>query len=108
VNWHEAPAYKIARFITRKIKRFPLPNSFNVSNSINSITDLRNIKFNNNPKHCYFDITNMYTNIPTMEVICITKEILYNNKNIPIADREELMTLIDITLTQNYFQFNTT
>jgi hypothetical protein len=41
-----------------------MPNSLNVKNSIQIINDLQGIDIDENARICYFDIRNMYTNIP--------------------------------------------
>jgi hypothetical protein len=46
------------------------------------ITDLKIIELNKDTRLCSFDITNMYTNIPKIEVINIIKKILENNNEI--------------------------
>jgi hypothetical protein len=98
VNWQIAPAYKIAKFLTQQIKQLiPLPNSFNISNSADQANNLQNIAFD----FCSFDITNMYSNIPIIETTHIINEILTNNNHIPTTEKVELMTLIDITPSQN-------
>jgi hypothetical protein len=66
VNWKQAPAYKIAKLLSKKLQQYiPLPNTFNVKNSTHLIQDLREIPFDSNLHFVSVDITNMYTTIPT-------------------------------------------
>jgi hypothetical protein len=70
INWRNAPAYKLAKMLTKKFQTYiSLPYTFNVKNSIHLIEDLRNIPFNPNLQFASFDITNMYSNVPTGELL---------------------------------------
>ena len=47
INWRNAPAYKLAKMLTKKLQTYiPLPYTFNVKNSVHFIEDLSNIPFN--------------------------------------------------------------
>jgi hypothetical protein len=48
---------------------------------------------------------NMYTNIPVTEVQNIIKEIVNNDNHTP-KKKQELVTLLNTVLEQNYLQFN--
>jgi hypothetical protein len=72
VNWKQAPAYKIAKLLTKKLQQYiPLPNTFNVRNSTHLIQDLADIPFDSYLHFVSFDITNMYTNIPNEKLVNI-------------------------------------
>ncbi|GFG35868.1 hypothetical protein Cfor_05241 [Coptotermes formosanus] len=74
VNWQNAPAYKIAHFITDLLKTLaPLTYTYNVKNSAQQIEDLQDITCDNNLNLASFDTKNMYTNMPTSEVLQIIK-----------------------------------
>jgi hypothetical protein len=47
----------------------------------------------------------MYTNIPLNELINIIHRTLTHN-NIPDNHKNEIITLVKVILSQNYFQFN--
>jgi hypothetical protein len=51
-----------------------------------------------NTRLCSFDIDNMYTKIPTMELKSIIKDILNNEPHITKEEREELVHLVSTTL----------
>jgi hypothetical protein len=58
-----------------------------------------------NTKLCSFDIENMYTNIPTMEL----KDIIETSGTTIITrskKRKRNYYILDINLEQNYLQFN--
>jgi hypothetical protein len=66
VNWKNAPAYKLARMFSEKIKTYTfLPYVFNVKNTTQLIKDLTDIPFDPKLKLAFFDITDMYSNIRT-------------------------------------------
>jgi hypothetical protein len=68
VNWKNAPAYKLSRSLTQKIKELsPLPYPFNVRNSTQLIQELKTTPIL--PSHTFasLDISNMYTNILVAE-----------------------------------------
>ena len=105
INWAITPAYKLARKITKDLKKhIPLPNNFNVKNTIQLINELMDIPYENNIKLASFDITNMYTNIPTNELPNIILN-LCNNNYINPTTQPEILHLCSKILKQNYFQF---
>jgi hypothetical protein len=53
--------------------RLHLPNTYNIQNSVHLTTDLQSIEINEDMRICSFDIQNMYTNIPKVEVLNIIK-----------------------------------
>jgi hypothetical protein len=69
VNWKQAPAYKLAKLLSQLLQtHIPLPNTFNVKNSIHLMKDITEIPYHKNIKLLSFDIENMYSNIPTDEL----------------------------------------
>jgi hypothetical protein len=80
VNWTESPAYKLAKHLNTVLKNtLQLPNAFNIKNTNTLAQSLQLIEIDNNTKMCSFDIENMYTNIPTMEVRNIIDNIMTKN-----------------------------
>ena len=76
VNWTNAPAYKLAKKSAKDLQKYiPLPYAFNVKNSIHLMKDLLDIPYDNNIKLASFDIMNMYTNIPTDELLNIIQNL---------------------------------
>jgi len=68
VNWREAPAYKLARLFTQKIRHLaPLPNTYNMENTTDLITKLKNTFILPQFTLASLDITNLYTIIPVTE-----------------------------------------
>jgi hypothetical protein len=56
-------------------------NPYNIQNYIHLTTDLQSIEIDEGVRMCPFDIENMYTNIPKLEVINIIREWPRNHKN---------------------------
>jgi hypothetical protein len=105
VNWKPAPAYKIAKLLAKKLQQYiPLPNTFNVRNSTHLIQDLADIPFDSNLHFVSFDITNMYTNIPTEELVNII-DFLCKEHFIQDKLRNEIIKISQLIIRQNYFQF---
>jgi hypothetical protein len=101
INWTNAPAYKIAKVLVKKLEAFILlPNVFNVRNSTHLITDLKEIPIDSDLRFASFDIA-MYSNIPTKDLIkqsCYQHELQHNI-------RTEILNLSNILIQQNYFQY---
>jgi hypothetical protein len=82
VNWKNSPGYKLAQLVSSTLSTtLQLPYTFNINNTLSLMQSLNNIEINSNTKLCSFDITNMYTNIPTTELTTIIKEILKTIKS---------------------------
>jgi hypothetical protein len=78
INWTHAPAYHLASRIALIIKQsINLRNTYNANNTTDLMTDLEEIKINQNTRICPFDTVNMYTNIPTDIIIVIATETLH-------------------------------
>jgi hypothetical protein len=77
LNWTHAPAYHLAARVAFFLKyTLSLPNTFNVVNTTDLISDLKKIKLNQDSRMCSFDVVNMYTNVPTDIISSIMTEIL--------------------------------
>jgi hypothetical protein len=70
VNYKNGPSYKLVKLFTGILKLYiPLPNICNVQNSVQLMKDLSEIPFVPELKLTSLDISNMYTNIPTDDLI---------------------------------------
>jgi hypothetical protein len=105
VNLQNAPVYKLARTLVRKLQtHIPLPYGFNIKNTTHLINDLKDIPFDQNLKLASFDISNMYTNIPTDELLTIIESACENNV-VEEALKHDIIKLLKVIVDQNYFQF---
>jgi hypothetical protein len=64
VNWKNAPAYNLAKFIATNIgKCIPMRNAVNVTNCVDLIGDIKKADPDDKLRFVSFDIQNMCTNI---------------------------------------------
>jgi hypothetical protein len=84
INWQQAPAYRLAKLLPECIERdLHLPFAFNIKNSMQLMSELREITpYTQKLRVASFEISNMYTNIPTSEIPKIIDTIC-NYHNIP-------------------------
>jgi hypothetical protein len=69
INWRNAPSYKVSQHLSHILTSLTLlPFSFNIKNTAHLMEDLLQIDINQNTRFASFDISNMYTNIPTQTV----------------------------------------
>jgi hypothetical protein len=105
INCKEAPAYKLAKMLTKKLRiLIPLPYIFNIKNSIQLIEDLLDIPFNKCLKFISFDIENTYSNIPITELTKIIKVTCKQNR-LNREIKNEIIKICNILTKQNYFQY---
>jgi hypothetical protein len=108
VVWQHTPAYKLAKMFSEKIKTYiPLPYAYNVKNTVQFIEDLSDILFDPNLKLASFDITNMYTNIPTEKLLNIIN-IMCDNYNMENTLKQEILRISGLIIAQNCFKFQDT
>ena len=104
VNWRGAPAYKLARLFTQKIKQLaPLPNGRNVDNTRDVIKKLNNTPILTHFTLASLDITNLYMNISVAETWNIISNTLKENLLDP-QTQQALLNLYDVITQQNYSQ----
>jgi uncharacterized protein (DUF1697 family) len=105
VNCKTVLVYKLAKLLTKVLQTYiPLPYTFSVKNTVQFINDLTNIPYNKKLILASFDISNMYTNIPTEELIKIITTACQNN-NIEDNLKQNIIKLSKTIRGQNYFQF---
>jgi hypothetical protein len=108
VNRRNAPTRKLAKFLPDILKRhITLPNAYNVKNT-QLIMDLKLIEINPNSVLTSFDISSMYTNIPTRYLRSIIEKSIMTNLNETCRTQQvqEILTIYDLVTKQNYFSHN--
>jgi hypothetical protein len=104
VNMCSSPSYKLATFVSMHLSNLLcLPYSFNVKNSSQLINDLLDIRFDPQYRLCSFDISNMYTNIPTDKLPTIMQNVM----EVQLIDQDYIkhtLALVQVVLNQNYFR----
>jgi hypothetical protein len=104
-NWRNAPAYKLAKLLTKKLHTYiPLPYTFNIKNTVQLMTDLTDLPYDHTIKFASFDITNMYSNIPKNEVITIIKK-LCEASGTEDSIKQDILKISEVLIEQNYFHF---
>jgi hypothetical protein len=105
VNNISAPTYKLAKFFKKWLSEtLQLSNTYTVYNSIQLAQDLHNLELKVSHRLATFDIKDLYVNLPTQEILQITKSGLISKKLEKPLIQQALMILNTI-LTQNYCQF---
>jgi len=105
INWQNAPAYRLAKLPSKLLQlHIPLPNAFSVKNLVYLMEDLKGITIDQNTKLASFDITNMYSNVPTDELENITK-LISLHQNLDDKITEDIISMTRTIVKQNYFQF---
>jgi hypothetical protein len=103
VNFRNAPSHRLARMLTDILKtHIPLPNVYNVQNSTQLMNDISQIPFVPELKLASLDISNVYTNIPTKDLINIINNICKNH-NIEDTITREIISITNLIITQNHF-----
>jgi hypothetical protein len=104
INNRTAPTYKVAKFMTTLIRdHITLHNLYNIHNSNQLANDITNLKITNECRMVTFDIKDLYVNMPIKERINIVKEMLHINNDTQTS--HQIISLLEIILEQNYFQF---
>jgi hypothetical protein len=105
INWRNAPAYKLAQHISRIFTAYNiLLYTFNIKNTVHLMEDLLQVSINQHTRFASFDITSIYTNIPTQQIPKILTILCRRN----VIDKElsrDLIALTETIVRQNYFRF---
>lgn len=107
VNFTTAPSYKVSKKLVQIIKNsISLKNNHSTKNCTEFINKLKNVQIKPNYRIASFDIVDLYTNIPVHDTIAILKSNL-GEANIRSTDEiNEIITLLEVVLNQNYFIFD--
>jgi hypothetical protein len=104
INMRSSPSYKLSSFVTNCLGNLlGLPFLFNVKNSPQLIQDLTDLRFEPQYRLCSFDISNMYTNIPT-ETLPNKLLSIMEAQSVDTVYSKHILSLVQIVLRQNYFQ----
>jgi len=105
VNWKKAPVCKLAKMLSKKLNiHVPLPYTFNAKKNCPFNTWLTWNSLRSKLKFSSFDITNIYSNIPTNELIK-TIYVMCDKQSISEELKHEIMKISQIIIKQNYFKF---
>ena len=108
INWRNTPGFKLAQALVRKLTSyFPLPFAYNIKNTVQLMDDLIEIPQGQYMKFASFNISSMYSNIPTEELMTILNE-LCNANDVVDKTTQEILRITQTLVNQNYFQFQGT
>jgi hypothetical protein len=92
----------LAKILTKKLESYiPLPYTFNVNNTVQLLNDLIDIPYDSSIKFASFDITNMYSSIPTKELLRIINTIC-EEQGMSKQTKQEITELSQTLVEQNY------
>jgi hypothetical protein len=102
----QAPSYKIAKFLDRRIKEYVnLPNTYTVQNSNEMVQELQKLHTAKNHKMITLDIKDLYVNLPKQGIIQSTATWMDKNK-VCTDIKEQITQMLKVIIEQNYFQHN--
>ena len=104
VNNKQAPSYKIAKFLNRKLcNLLDLPHTYNIKNSQELAEELIKIQVDKNTRLITYDIKDLYVNLPIQGIKETTKLWLKRNNTDNKLVNQTIQMLTTI-INQNYFQ----
>jgi hypothetical protein len=104
VNNTNAPTYKIAKFLVKKLhEHLHLKYHYNVKDPISLANDLTKLKINEHHRLITVDIKKLYVRIPITETLALTKQLLSEHNEEQITTH--ILMLLESVLQQNYFSF---
>jgi hypothetical protein len=105
INNIQAPSYKLVKYLNKKLnKLINLPYTYATKKS-KVAQELSNIQINDQHKITTLDIKDLHINLPSQNIISITKCWLNINNNQTIAVKQNL-EFIRVIQNQNYFKYN--
>ena len=107
INNRTAPAYKLAKNITKILNQhISLNDHNNITNSVELANELTKLEVEENHRSTTFDVRELYVNVPIYETLNITK-----NKSLQKVKSQmpqQIMSLLRVVLTQKHFTFQQT
>ena len=105
VDYSQAPANQLAKKLNKILEIFlPLPNMFNVMNSLQIMNEMSDIPFTPDLQLASLDIADMYSNIPTDDIEHIIRPIC-TYQDVSTDLMLEILAITKIFLPQNYYGF---
>ena len=107
INNRQAPAYKTARHINKKLQDLiKLPNEYNTNNSQEIAREQTILQINEKMRMITLDIKDMYVNLPIEGILQTTNFWLNRNSNNCKQVKQQTLSIILTLIKQNYFQYN--
>ena len=104
---YHMPSYPLAKFVSPFIENIA-SNQYTIKNSYEFQQSIHNFTTEPNSHMVSYDVTALYTNVPTTEAINICTEKLFPTDTTMIngLGREEFSRLLSLTCSNNQFLFN--
>jgi hypothetical protein len=106
INNTTAPTHKLAKHIHQRLNDLlNLKREYNIINTTQFAENIRKLKLNSDHKILIMGIKDLYVNIPIIDSLFVTNNLLKANhidKNI----KKEIMSILRMILNENYFQYN--
>jgi len=106
VDYSQAPAYQLAKKLNNILETFlPLPNTFNITNSMQLMNEISEIPFTPDLQLASLDISDLYSNILTDDIEHIIRS-MCTHQDINAELMLEILAITKTFLMQNYYSFN--
>lgn len=101
----DAPTSKIAKYLSRAFRKFSRPGMYGIKNSLEFIRDLEELSIEDDEEIVSFDVKALYPSVPEESALEHVREWIEGQD---ISDNEciKLTSLLEIAVSQKYFQFN--
>jgi hypothetical protein len=101
-----SPSHKLAHHLNKLVTQYSsFKPKYGIKNSLDLISKIKDVKVPLKARLISVDIVNLFTNVPPVEAVQITIDLL-NTAGAPKNVVKELSLLLNITINQNYFLFN--
>ena len=106
VSFSGSPTYNLSKWLNNQFKQITNCNfQYTLTNNHDLVQKIGDIDIPPQAILVSFDVTNLFTNVPTSEVLDIVRDRLIDS-NIPDNQVNDFYTLFDICFQQNFFKFN--
>ena len=104
---YRMPSYSLAKFVTPSIENIS-SNQYSIKNSYEFQQSIDKYSTQHNSYMVSYDVTSLYTNVPTTEAVNICTDKLFPTDTTLINGlcKEEFHKLLTFTVSNNQFQFN--
>lgn len=108
VAFVNSPAHKLSKWLNQfMIRNLNFTPRFTVKNSLDLISKIKNITPPIGSRLVSFDVKNLFPSIPTQECLKVAKTLL-TLSDLSDESVDEIFSLLSLTLSQNFFQFDST
>lgn len=107
VSYCNSPCHKLSIWLNHLLLSLTNFNSpFSVKNSTQLSQELKDLQIPNTAILVSFDVTNLFPSIPTNECTLLVRNLLLETADLPQPHINNICSLVDLVLDQNFFIFN--